>query len=144
MTKDTTTPDKNETFRMPPLPWKAGGDTFGGDVHDAKGVYVCATRSLNTACVIANMANGGRDEIKTLDEWHEDFGDVLWWVFDAEGNPAEAPYVGNPKDWGYAVEMHGHEGLLARTYVGGWPGYHTHWTRLPTVVKPVVTTTEMV
>lgn len=45
---------------------------------------------------------------KTLDEWHEDYGDVLWWSFPVE----EPPYVGSPL-W------------------ENWPGYHTHWTPLP-------------
>jgi hypothetical protein len=59
--------------------------------------------------------------------WHEDLGDVLWWKFPVE----EAPYVGTPNDLGHTVELHGRGGLLARVDVGGWPGYHTHWTPLP-------------
>lgn len=43
---------------------------------------------------------------RPLDEWHEDYGDVLWWRFPI----VEPPYVGSP------------------LHVGGWPGYHTHWT----------------
>jgi hypothetical protein len=42
---------------------------------------------------------------RPIDEWHEDYGDVLWWTFPIE----EAPYCGNPLD-------------------SAWPGYHTHWT----------------
>ena len=42
---------------------------------------------------------------KTLEEWGEDYGDVLWWTFPIE----EPPYVGSPLD-------------------ERWPGYHTHWT----------------
>jgi len=42
-----------------------------------------------------------------LDDYHEDFGDVLWWVFPI----TESPYVGSPL----------HE---------DWPGYHTHWSKL--------------
>lgn len=44
------------------------------------------------------------------EDWHEDFGDVLWWKFPVE----ESPYVGNP-------------------LCSDWPGYHTHWTPLPPV-----------
>ncbi|MBY0205282.1 hypothetical protein [Paenibacillus cucumis (ex Kampfer et al. 2016)] len=44
-------------------------------------------------------------EARTLDEWHEDFGDVLWWKFPVE----ESPYCGSPLDT-------------------DWPDYHTHWT----------------
>jgi hypothetical protein len=42
-----------------------------------------------------------------LDQWHEAEGDVLWWKFPV----SEPPYVGSPLDT-------------------GWPGYHTHWTRI--------------
>ena len=42
---------------------------------------------------------------RPIEEWNEDFGDVLWWKFPVE----EPPYVGSPLD-------------------EKWPGYHTHWT----------------
>ena len=42
---------------------------------------------------------------KPLEEWGEDYGDVLWWKFPIE----EPPYVGSPLD-------------------ENWPAYHTHWT----------------
>jgi hypothetical protein len=49
-----------------------------------------------------------------LAKWSEDDGAVLWWAFHY-GMPYEAPYVGTPLDT-------------------DWPGYHTHWTRLPDVL----------
>lgn len=42
---------------------------------------------------------------RTLDEWHEDFGSVLWWILPV----VEPPFSGTPND-------------------SDWPGYHTHWT----------------
>lgn len=45
---------------------------------------------------------------RTLADYHEDFGTVLWWMFPV----TEPPYVGSPLD-------------------DDWPGYHTHWTPLP-------------
>jgi hypothetical protein len=45
---------------------------------------------------------------RPLSDWHEDDGPVLWWLFPVD----EAPWVGGPND---------HD----------WPGYHTHWTALP-------------
>ena len=42
---------------------------------------------------------------RPLEEWGEDYGDVLWWKFPIE----EPPYVGSPLDL-------------------NWPAYHTHWT----------------
>ena len=60
-------------------------------------------------------------------EWHEDMGDVMWWKFPIE----EPPYVGRMTDIGYTVEINTHQGVVARGTVGGWPGYHTHFTPLP-------------
>jgi len=42
---------------------------------------------------------------RPLEEWGEDYGDVLWWKFPI----CEPPYVGSPLDC-------------------NWSGYHTHWT----------------
>ena len=50
---------------------------------------------------------------RPLDEWNEDYGDVLWWKFPIE----EPPYVGSPLD-------------------EKWPGYHTHWTLLDVPEPP--------
>ena len=46
-----------------------------------------------------------QEEAKPIEEWHEDYGDVLWWKLPIE----EPPYVGSP-------------------LCEDWPGYHTHWT----------------
>jgi hypothetical protein len=45
--------------------------------------------------------------VRSLDEWHEDHGTVLWWTLPI----CEPPYVGAPLD-------------------SDWPGYHTHWTAI--------------
>lgn len=70
------------------------------------------------------MAN----EARPLSEWHEDIGDVLWWRFPV----TEPPYVGTPLDVGrtVALQIIGADEPFLRTHfgVGGWPGYHTHWT----------------
>ncbi|QJD87885.1 hypothetical protein [Cohnella herbarum] len=52
-----------------------------------------------------HAGNTGIQKARSIDEWHEDYGDVLWWAFPIE----EPPYVGSPLD-------------------NDWPGYHTHWT----------------
>ena len=69
---------------------------------------------------------------RPLSEWHEDIGDVLWWSFPIQ----EPPYIGTPFDLGQTVEvsMHDFNGKHIghmNAEVGGWPGYHTHWTPLP-------------
>lgn len=85
---------------------------------------------------------------RPLDEYHEDMGNVLWWKFPI----MEAPYVGGPNDLGQEIligtkaytTINGEGKFLVpyqgafsqRINVGGWPGYHTHWTPIPTVVAP--------
>lgn len=51
--------------------------------------------------------------LRTIDEWHEDYGDVLWWKFPIE----EPPYCGTPLD-------------------DSWPDYHTHWTPIALPEQP--------
>lgn len=63
---------------------------------------------------------------RPLSEWHEGDGDVLWWRFPVR----EAPYVGSPLDLGKAYQIRG-IGESVTVHLGGWPGYHTHWTPLP-------------
>lgn len=58
-------------------------------------------------------------QARSLDEWHEDVGPVLWWQFPV----CEAPWVGRPID-------------------GDWPGCHTHWTPLIVPSQPPVTTAQ--
>lgn len=50
---------------------------------------------------------------RPLEEWGEDDGPCLWYAFPLQ----EPPYVGSPLD-------------------DDWPGYHTHWTPLPTPLEP--------
>jgi hypothetical protein len=79
---------------------------------------------------------------RPLEEWHEDMGPKLWWKFPIE----EPPYVGSPLDLGITVEAHvrlisqldqDHEPEIVRRSLGGWPGYHTHFTdiAIPRVPK---------
>jgi hypothetical protein len=71
---------------------------------------------------------------RPLSEWHEDIGCVVWWKFPL----AEAPYIGCPLDVGMTVEVEVRyyeqcqlRTVIQRHQVGGWPGYHTHWTPVP-------------
>ena len=54
---------------------------------------------------LSHTEDTGIQKVRTLDEWHEDYGDVLWWTFPIQ----EPPYVGSP-------------------LCNDWPEYHTHWT----------------
>ena len=60
----------------------------------------------------ATKANAPRP----LSEWHDDVGPCLWWRFPV----AEPPYVGDPMN-------------------NDWPGYHTHFTRIPVPTQDEVT-----
>lgn len=74
-----------------------------------------------------------REIAHPLSEWHEDIGPVLWWVFPLR----EPPYVGTPLDLGETIEIHTMKRKpFFRGQVGGWPGYHTHWTPLPAPPVP--------
>lgn len=91
--------------------------------------------------------------LRPIAEWHEDFGPVLWWRLPID----EPPYVGTPLDMGREVVIAmrtvghcyasvpldrspnapkpvkvSHPG--GKISVGGWPGYHTHWT--PLIIPP--------
>lgn len=55
--------------------------------------------------IIAKGATVQECIARPIEEWGEDYGDVLWWKFPIE----EPPYVGSPLD-------------------EKWPAYHTHWT----------------
>ena len=74
--------------------------------------------------------------IYRLDQWEEANGDVLWWRFPI----TEPPYVGSPLDKGrlIALQIVGADEPFLQTKfeVGGWPGYHTHWTYFSTPEKP--------
>lgn len=87
-----------------------------------------AIRSLRPDAGTAVVENIARP----LSEWHEGMGDALWWKFPI----VEPPYCGNPLDCGQTVETHTSAGLAARFQVGGWPGYHTHFTPIATPAAP--------
>lgn len=69
--------------------------------------------------------------------WGEMDGDVLWWCWRDGEWLGESPYIGSPLDLGFTVEVHARDAQhkMHRMMVGGWPGYHTHWTRLPAMPK---------
>jgi hypothetical protein len=72
-----------------------------------------------------------------LKDWTEEIGPVLWWAFPV----VEPPYVGTPLDIGKDIlvqvrtdlSQKEHQLQHMRVSIGGWPGYHTHWTPLPPV-----------
>ena len=75
---------------------------------------------------------------RPISEYHGGMGDVLWWKFPI----VEPPYVGTPNDLGITVEAHTTTRIISqmqqdhdpyphieRVNLGGWPGYHTHFTK---------------
>lgn len=76
--------------------------------------YILAEELVQNGVTIQEWVSVDEPPIaRSLEEWHEDFGDVLWWQFPIE----EPPYVGSP-------------------LCSDWPGYHTHWTPLPPCPEP--------
>lgn len=68
-------------------------------------------------------------------EYDEAMGSVLWWSFPL----CEPPYCGTPNDCGSTVEVSvrafGVDKMM-RILVGGWPGYHTHFTPIVSPADP--------
>jgi hypothetical protein len=101
----------------------------------ASGRRMTTSRQLSSrilgqvGALLARVETAGR--ARSLSEWDERDGPVLWWTFPL----FEAPYCGTPNDLGHPVEIHTQDSLerriAATCTVGGWPGYHTHWTPLP-------------
>jgi hypothetical protein len=81
---------------------------------------------------------------RPIAEYHEDMGPMLWWKFPI----TEPPYVGSPNDRGFTVHiktkiatscrfMEGPRPSARHCFdVGGWPGYHTHFTPIPVPETP--------
>lgn len=56
-------------------------------------------------------------KLRPADEWHEDYGDVLWHHIGEWGNICEAPIVSCGGE-----ELDGKQ---------PWEGYYSYWSRLP-------------
>lgn len=104
--------------------------------HEEAVLKLCAV--LEQAAMTPNPEGSVAETARPESEWHEDMGDVMWWCFPVE----EAPYVGSPLDTGLTVTAVLHDQFgqpigQVQGKVGGWPGYHTHFTPLPTIpVEP--------
>ena len=109
----------------------------GADRARACGQYNCGAED---AAAIRKRGEGKGAALDAIENgpfpaswWSEEDGDVLWWCWRDGEWLAEAPYVGSPLCMGYTVELHARDAQhhMHRMHIGGWPGYHTHWTRLP-------------
>ena len=79
-----------------------------------------ALTALLSAARDEGRAEGlGGSKLHLEADWGEEDGPVLWWVFPV----CEPPYCGTPLD-------------------NNWPGYHTHWQRIPLPAPPASQTQE--
>lgn len=124
--------------------------------------HVCSAENPEIADQLLEILNGS--EPRPIWEYHEDMGPVLWWWwikpehYPEDGHyipghwAGEPPYVGTPNDMGFTVEFEVDMRMLTdadpqgkeSTYtisrmVGGWPGYHTHFTLIPMPKVPDAT-----
>lgn len=92
----------------------------GGDYVEFTAVAKCFDGMRGSQVNLLLPIDSLRDGIpaRRIEDWHEDDGNVLWWVkpgrdggIEGEG-PGEPPYAGRPDD-------------------SDWPGYHRWWTPLP-------------
>jgi hypothetical protein len=84
--------------------------TERGDLRTWLASIIAHTRAESEAKARREASEECSPKARPLDEWHEDFGEVLWWFFPM----TEPPYIGSP-------------------LCSNWPGYHTHWTPCPPV-----------
>ena len=104
---------KGQTFYPGAQGWRVVCAVLASEVHRLRD---------HSARILGMVEPSGREEIEVLkatleqaktmrplDDYHEDYGYVLWWVSPV----CEPPYCGTPND-------------------SDWPGYHTHWTPLIT------------
>jgi hypothetical protein len=59
---------------------------------------------------------GMSDALRPAEDWHEDYGDVLWWHLDEYGAISEAPIVASGLD---VIDNE------------PWCSYYSHWSPLP-------------
>lgn len=117
----------------------AGRLTVAEDINSEEAAFVAALVNAYRSRALVVPGQAAVEVARPLSEWHEEIGDVLWWRFPIE----EPPYCGSPRDVGrtirMTVESFGAEPTVSYAQVGGWPGYHTHWTplRLPSEPRSV-------
>jgi hypothetical protein len=123
--------------------WRDGhGENFPAEYSETECTLIRAIAKTALVAALDGMVVQGW-QLRTIDEWSEDDGDVLWWYV-KDGVIQEAPWVGTPLVIGVTVESHtttrlitqldqdhDPEPVIHRINVGGWPGYHTHWQPLP-------------
>jgi hypothetical protein len=115
-----------------------GGDYLSSSisVEAAKVAAQADFEARIRSAIITHPADRDSVEARTLDEWHEDDGSVCWWALDENGQwLGEPAYIGSPLDLGraYSLTIGDHEFVAT---LGGWPGYHTHWTPHPAFPTP--------
>lgn len=119
--------------------WRGLGDAIRQIIGEVEGWPSHGNAPLAIAATIQLLQTSiaSATTPRPLSEWTEEDGNVLWWRFPIE----EPPYCGSPQDLGYTVELHTHDNsngprIASRCSIGGWPGGHTHWTRIPEVREP--------
>ena len=98
------------------------GEKGGGFCDQAEELFVAMTahakRNRLAVVYAAPPAQGidlGQQRpliARSLAEWHEDDGNVMWWAWCGRDWAGEPAWCGTPND-------------------SDWPGYHTHWTQHP-------------
>jgi hypothetical protein len=78
----------------------------------------CGQWDGTQTCTCQNAASQASESVRmdaeprTLDEYHEDYGNVVWWCWQDGEWLGEPAWIGKPHD-------------------SDWPDYHTHWTPHP-------------
>lgn len=91
--------DRDESARA----WRKYGD----DMHQRAMTAEARLSALETTPPAPKVTG-----VRPLDDWHEDYGHVVWWAWEDGEWLGEPSYIGSP-------------------LCDDWPGYHTHWSPHP-------------
>lgn len=91
---------------------------------------IYAALSLDAQPQFSSAPSTEPTQARALSEWHEDYGNAVWWTLEDGQWLGEPAYIGSPLDLGRTILIT-IDGKEMTCDVGGWPGYHTHWTPHP-------------
>lgn len=93
----------------------------GADGCGREGKHQWASDFTGAKWALSALSAGKPEQARTADEWHEDYGSVVWWTWQDGKWLGEPSYIGSP-------------------LCDDWPGYHTHWAphpEMPDAPQPV-------
>ena len=121
--------------------WRVFRHQFRSEASETEVAYVASVEQAKAAAqadfnqrilsaIVSSPVSAEVTAPRPLEEWHEDMGNVVWWTWRDDEWLGEPAYIGTPLDLGRNYEGWIGDQRFVVT-LGGWPGYHTHWTPHP-------------